>query len=90
MLVFRGMRADIKLPGLERALERHCGKWTGTHGLSTTLVKPRGLLANGRLMQGQMPNGKYKYAKWVMPPLAEAMPDESAGALNLKNEADAT
>lgn len=71
VLLFRGMTSAVKLPALERALERHCGKWTGSHNKTLQLVKPRSILANGRLCQGESPSGKPKYAKWLMPPISD-------------------
>ena len=68
-LVFSGMpQQNVKLSHLERALERHCGKYTRTLGQTVQILKPRGIVSNGRLMQGALPTGKYKYQKWVMPP----------------------
>lgn len=74
-LTFRGMTQTVKLPALERALERHCGRWTNSHGKTIPMVRPRGILTNGRLMQGEMPNGRYKYTKWVMPPIIDEKED---------------
>lgn len=70
-LMFSGMpQQAIKLAHLERALERHCGKYTHTLGKTVQLTSPKAMIANGRLHQSVMPNGKYKYQKWVMPPKA--------------------
>jgi len=80
-LVFRGMRGDVKLAALERALERHCGKWTSTLNETKQLVKPKATLTNGKICQGILPTGKFKYAKWVMPPIVELDPEK-----NIENE----
>lgn len=72
VLQFRGMPTSIKLPALERALERHCGRWTDSQNKTINLAKPRASLTNGRLCQGETATGKPKYAKWLMPPMTEA------------------
>jgi hypothetical protein len=77
MLEFRGAPLGIlKLSSLEHALERHCGGWTYTKQVDKLWYKPKGLIHKGRIMQGQMPNGKYKYAKWIMPPLSEVVSEK--------------
>lgn len=76
VLQFRGMPAQIKLPALERALERHCGKWTNSHGKAIQLTAPKAMLTNGRLCQGETMTGKPKYAKWLMPPMSGENPEK--------------
>lgn len=68
-LEFHGMHDRIKLSQLERVLERKCGKYTQTYNNPQRTVTPRGILVNGKWMQGLMDNGKYKYTRWVMPPM---------------------
>ena len=75
VLHFRGMPTSIKLPALERALERHCGKWTDSYGKSIQLTHPRAMLTNGRLCQGETSGGRPKYSKWLMPTLSGEKPE---------------
>lgn len=71
-LKLKGMPSQVKLPALERALERHCGQWTDTLNKSKQLKKPRAEFSNGQLLQGTTRSGSPKYKKWVMPPMSDA------------------
>jgi hypothetical protein len=62
---------NIKLTVLEHALERHCGKWTGTTDGKERPDKRR-IIRKGRLCQGWSEKKQcYNFRKWVMPPMAE-------------------
>lgn len=56
-----------KLSALERALERHCGRFTDTLNKRVECFKPKGIILNGYIGQGQKANGKFKYQKWILP-----------------------
>lgn len=69
VLGFRGMNTSrVKLPALERALERHCGRFTGTRNKTIASVKPKGAITNGKMCQGITSSGKPKYTRWILPP----------------------
>lgn len=60
---------------LERALERHCGRWT--QSLTVEYYRKTALIRKGKLCQNPRGNGSFFYHKWIMPPVdGEEYPEE--------------
>lgn len=87
-LKLKGMSSVVKLPALERALERHCGQWTGTLNKVEQLTQPMAVFSNGQLFQGTNASGGPKYRKWVMPLFAseESLPIDDKPIAELEEE----
>lgn len=66
---FKGVNIKVGPAALERALERHCGRWT--QSLTTDQWRNTAVIRKGQLCQNPRGNGSFNYHKWIMPPTSE-------------------